>query len=49
MNNMGLVLALLGAALATLLSGIGSAKELGMGGEAAAGVITEDPRNLVKF
>lgn len=48
MNNMGLVLALFGAALAALLSGIGSAKGVGMGGEAAAGVITEDPSKFSK-
>lgn len=39
----GQVLALLGAALAALLAGIGSAKGVGMGGEANAGVLTENP------
>ncbi len=39
----GIGLALLGAALAAGLSGIGSAKGVGIVGEAAAGVITEDP------
>lgn len=43
MNNFGIVLALLGAALAALLPGMGSAKGVGMGGEAGAGVITENP------
>lgn len=48
MNNMGLVLALFGAALAALLAGMGSAKGVGMCGEAAAGVITEDPSKFGK-
>ncbi|ROR25696.1 V/A-type H+-transporting ATPase subunit K [Mobilisporobacter senegalensis] len=48
MNNLGIVFALLGAVLAALLSGIGSAKGVGMGGEAAAGVITEDPSKFGK-
>ncbi len=39
----GQFLALLGAALAVLLAGIGSAKGVGIAGESAAGVITEDP------
>lgn len=40
---MGLALALLGAASAALFAGIGSAIGVGMGGQAAAGVVTEDP------
>lgn len=39
----GNFLAYLGAAVAVIFSGIGSAKGVGMVGEAAAGVITEDP------
>jgi V/A-type H+-transporting ATPase subunit K len=39
----GNVLALTGAALAVILAGIGSAKGVGLVGEAAAGLITEDP------
>jgi len=39
----GNVLALFGAALAALLAGIGSAKGVGIVGEAAAGLVTEDP------
>nr|HML49553.1 V-type ATP synthase subunit K [Clostridia bacterium] len=39
----GQVLALLGAAIAAFLAGIGSAKGVGMGGEASAGVLTENP------
>lgn len=42
-NNMGIVFALLGAALAALLAGAGSAVAVGMGGQAAAGVVTENP------
>ena len=41
MSNLGMVFALLGAALAALMAGIGSAKAVGMTGEAAAGVVTE--------
>ena len=48
MGNIGLVLALAGAALAALLAGIGSAKAVGMAGEAAAGVVTEDPGKFSK-
>ncbi|MCR5485977.1 MAG: V-type ATP synthase subunit K [Lachnospiraceae bacterium] len=40
---MGLALALLGAASAALFAGIGSAIGTGRGGQAAAGVVTEDP------
>lgn len=47
-NNGGLILALLGAALATGLAGIGSAKGIGIVGEAAAGVVTEDPSKFGK-
>ena len=39
----GIVWALLGAALAVALAGIGSAVGVGLVGESAAGVITEDP------
>ncbi len=39
----GLALALLGAALAVVMSCIGSAKGVGMVGEAAAGLLSEDP------
>lgn len=48
MNNFGIVLALLGAALASLMAGIGSAIGVGMAGEAAAGVVTEDPGKFGK-
>jgi V/A-type H+-transporting ATPase subunit K len=39
----GTVLALMGAALAVFLAGAGSAKGVGIVGEAAAGLVTEDP------
>ncbi|MGI6319096.1 MAG: V-type ATP synthase subunit K [Dethiobacteria bacterium] len=39
----GIVLAILGAALAVVLAGIGSAFGVGLVGQSAAGVITEDP------
>ena len=48
MNGLGIVLALLGAALAALMAGIGSAIGVGMAGEAAAGVVTEDPQKFGK-
>lgn len=40
---LGTVIATIGAALAVILSGMGSAKGVGMVGEAGAGVVTEDP------
>ena len=40
---MGIALALLGAASAALFAGIGSAIGVGRAGQAAAGVVTEDP------
>ncbi len=48
MDNLGIVFALTGAALASLLAGIGSAIGVGMAGEAAAGVITEDDSKFGK-
>lgn len=48
MDKMGIVFALLGAAVAALLPGFGSAKGVGMAGEAAAGVVTEDPSKFGK-
>ena len=47
-NVLGMPLAVLGAALAALLAGIGSAIGVGMGGQAAAGVVTEDPGKFGK-
>ena len=48
LNDFGIVLALLGAALAALVPGMASAKGVSMGGIAAAGVITEDPSKFGK-
>lgn len=48
MENLGIVFALLGAVLAALMAGIGSAIGVGMAGEAAAGVVTEDPKKFGK-
>jgi V/A-type H+-transporting ATPase subunit K len=48
MENIGIVLALLGAAFAVLLAGAGSAVGVGRAGEAAAGVVTEDPSKFGK-
>lgn len=48
MDNMGIVFALFGAALASLLSGIGSAIGVGTAGQASAGVVTEDPSKFSK-
>jgi V/A-type H+-transporting ATPase subunit K len=44
--SLGLVYAIMGAALAVLLPGIGSAIGVGRAGEAAAGVVTEDPNKF---
>ena len=47
-NIGGLALALLGAGLAAVLSGIGSAKGTGMAGEAGTGLLCEDPSKFGK-
>lgn len=44
--TLGHVLALLGAVIAVTMAGIGSAKGVGMAGEAAAGVVAENPDNF---
>ena len=46
--SIGFMLALLGAALATILAGMGSAWGVGMAGQAAAGVVAEDPDQFAK-
>ena len=46
--SMGMVFALMGAALATALPGVGSAWGVGMAGQAAAGVVSEDPDQFAK-
>ena len=43
MQNLGVVLAIIGAALASFLSGMGSSKAVGMAGQAAAGVLVDNP------
>lgn len=48
MANLGLALAIVGAAFAALLSGMGSARGVGIVGEAAAGLISEDPSKFTK-
>ena len=44
----GTVLAVAGAALAAIMSGIGSALGVGMAGRAAAGLTAEDPEKFGK-
>lgn len=46
--TLGTFLAIVGAALAAGLAGVGSAIGVGKGGQAAAGVISEDPDKFVK-
>ena len=48
MDQLRRALALLGAVLAALMAGIGSAIGVGMAGQAAAGVVTEDPGKFSK-
>ena len=48
MVNLGVVFALVGAALASFMAGIGSAIGVGKAGEAAAGVVTEDTQKFGK-
>ena len=45
----GQVLALAGAAIAATLGGIGSALGVGVAGQAAAGVVSEDPNNCLLY
>ena len=49
MENLGIVYALCGAAIAVLLAGAGSAIGVGIAGQAAAGVVTEDQVNSRKY
>lgn len=46
--SLGTILALTGAALAVGLAGIGSAVGVGKAGQAAAGVVSEDPDKFIK-
>ena len=47
-ENLGLVYSLLGAAVSVFLAGAGSALGVGIAGQAAAGVVTEDPSKFAK-
>ena len=47
-ENGGIIFAVLAAALATLLSGIGSAKGVGMAGEATAALTVDQPEKFGK-
>ncbi len=46
--SLGMVLALTGVILSTVLAGMGSAWGVGMAGQAAAGVVAEDPDQFAK-
>ena len=48
MSQLGIVYALLGAAVAVFLAGTGSAIGVGIAGQAASGVVTEDPSKFAK-
>ncbi len=48
MSQLGIVYALLGAAIAVLLAGAGSSIGVGIAGQAASGVVTEDPSKFAK-
>lgn len=47
-DQLGIVYAVVGAVLAALMAGIGSAKGVGAAGQAGAGVVTEDPSKFSK-
>ena len=49
MDKYGIVLAVLGAVSAALFAGMGSAKAVGLVGEAGAGVVSEDPSKFSKI
>lgn len=48
MSQLGIVYALLGAAIAVFLAGAGSALGVGIAGQAASGVVSEDPSKFAK-
>ncbi len=48
LENLGAILTILGGVLAAGLAGIGSAKGVGLVGEVAAGVLTEEPSRFSK-
>lgn len=47
--NLAMFYAILGAAIAVILSGMGSSKGVGIASEAASGVLTEDPSKFGKL
>ena len=47
-SDLGLFYALLGASIAVLMAGMGSAIGVGIAGQAASGVMTEDPTKFAK-
>lgn len=49
MMNLGMFFALLGVALAVVLSGMGSSRGVGMASEAASAVIADDPSKFGKL
>jgi len=48
MFSTGLAIAIIGAVMAALVAGIGSARGVGMVGEAAAGLVSQDPSKFSK-
>ena len=48
MSQLGIVYALLGAAVAVFLAGAGSALGVGIAGQAASGIMAEDPSKFAK-
>lgn len=48
MSNLGLALAIIGAVFAAMFAGIGSAKGVGIVGESAAGLVSQDPSKFSK-
>ncbi len=46
--TLGIALAILGAVTAVVLAGIGSSIGVGIAGQAAAGVVSEDPEKFGK-
>ena len=48
MSQLGIVYALMGAAVAVFIAGAGSALGVGIAGQAASGVVSEDPSKFAK-
>lgn len=49
LENLGVILTMLGGVLAAGMAGIGSARGVGLVGEVAAGVLTEEPSRFSKM